>query len=33
MTFLKNVATKESFSVASDVFPILYNKACIYTVD
>ena len=32
-TFLKNVATKDFFFVASDVVPVLYNKACLCTGD
>ena len=33
MTFSKNVVPKESFSVATDVVPILYSKACKFTGD
>ena len=33
MTFSKNVVPKESFSVATDVVPILYRKACKFTGD
>ena len=31
--FLKNVVPKESFIVASDVVPVLYNKPYIYVRD
>ena len=33
MTFSKNVVPKESFSVATEVVPILYGQACKFTGD